>query len=122
MSTTNAFSASFSSEFDPQVRDGFITDEQTIRELVPNGSKIPDDQFTGAWEAADQWVAVRTRFTGETPPDLVQAVALMTGRILARRNSPDGLTGMGDLGQFRVPNYDPDIRSLMGPWMPVVFG
>jgi hypothetical protein len=54
------------------------------------------------------------------PDDLVLAVCLQTQRLLARRNSPDGLVGMGDLGMARVPVSDSDIASLIAPWRFVV--
>lgn len=42
-------------------------------------------------------------------------------RNLARRNSPEGISGLGDLGAFRVPVRDPDsavsvlrLREILG--------
>lgn len=34
-------------------------------------------------------------------------------RNLARRNSPEGISGLGDLGAFRVPVRDPDSQVSM---------
>lgn len=56
----------------------------------------------------------------EPPGDLVLAVMLLAHRYLARRNSPDGLAGLGDGLVGRVPISDRDADRLMGPWLPVI--
>lgn len=80
-----------------------------------------------AYEAAEGWVGKRVRWEiipvdppTPAPDDLVQAVRFVTARYLARRNSPDGMIGMGDLGVARVPVTDADIRSLINPYRRVV--
>lgn len=53
-----------------------------------------------------------------TLPDPSDHVLLGTvrlaGRWNVRRNSPDGLVDMGELGQGRVPSVDPDIERMLG--------
>ncbi|MDO5534372.1 MAG: hypothetical protein Q4F65_06955 [Propionibacteriaceae bacterium] len=56
------------------------------------------------------------------PGALVQAVALRTNRLLARRNSPDGIVGVGEFGPVRVSAVDRDIEELEKPYRRVVFG
>jgi hypothetical protein len=85
---------------------------------------IPDDVITAAWEGAESYIGERTDYPTEDPDglpldppdDLVQAVNLLTARYLARRNSPDGIVGMGDLGPANVPVIDRDVERLMDPW------
>lgn len=78
---------------------------------------------TSAWKAAEQYVADRCRWGDGTAPDaLVEAVLLLTGRFLARHNSPDGLVGGGELGPARIPALDRDAERLMQPYRRVVFG
>ena len=75
---------------------------------------IVNDAYLGA----EAWVGSRVTWDDSqpAPDDLVLAVDLQTQRLLARRNSPDGLVGMGDLGMARVPVSDSDIASLIAPW------
>lgn len=56
----------------------------------------------------------------EPPADLVLVVMLLAHRYLARRNSPDGLAGLGEGLVGRVPVSDRDADRLMGPWLPVI--
>lgn len=58
----------------------------------------------------------------EPPAALVEAVALRTSRYLARRESPAGVVGFGDLGPIRISSVDRDIEELEGPYRRVVFG
>ena len=44
----------------------------------------------------------------------------MTNRLMARRNSPDGVVGVSDMGTATVLSYDADISALLGPWTAVV--
>lgn len=70
-----------------------------------------------AWLAAESYVGERTAPPdGYVPDDLVMAVNLLTARYLARRNSPDGMVGLGDLGPARVPYSDTDVERLLNPW------
>lgn len=96
--------------------------------------------FLKAYQAAERWVAERCTWetaevqvddgeggatTVEQPvdvEDLVQAVILLTGRYLARRNSPDGLIGMGELGVMRVAAIDRDVQNLIATHRKVVLG
>jgi hypothetical protein len=59
----------------------------------------PDDSFTDA---------------------LTEAVFLVTQRLAARRNSPEGIVGLsgigGDFVGARVPFTDPDVMQLIAPY------
>jgi hypothetical protein len=46
-------------------------------------------------------------------PEVVEAILLMASRLYARRNSPEGVAGWGDLGVIRVVAADPDIEALL---------
>lgn len=92
--------------------------------------KVSQDEALEAIAAADAWVDARTRWPEtqsdgvplEPPSDLVQACRLLASRYLARRNSPDGFVGMGEMGPARITTVDRDVESLIAPWRPVVFG
>lgn len=96
------------------------------------GGTWPEGVFSDAYKAAESYVGTRVRYptepdplTGVVPPvpdALVLAVNLLTARYLARRNSPNGLVGLGDLGAVPVPGTDIDVKTLIAPWRVVVFG
>jgi hypothetical protein len=56
------------------------------------------------------------------PPNDVQYAALLwTNRVLNRRNSPDGIVGVADLGVATVSNFDKDIVQMLSPYIePVI--
>ena len=43
------------------------------------------------------------------------------GRLYRRRDSVDGTIGWGDMGVVRVGPKDPDIETLIAPYLNVVF-
>lgn len=45
--------------------------------------------------------------------DLVEGTLLLAARLYARRNSPDGLIAMGELGSVNVPGFDADIDRML---------
>lgn len=102
-----------------------ITDPDRVKAWV-GAERVPADVFDDAWGAAERYVTDRVspRPDDETTPpaDLVLAVNLLTSRYLARRNSPDGMVGLGDLGTVQVPFADADVKRLLAPYLPVVFG
>jgi hypothetical protein len=51
--------------------------------------------------------------------DLRLAAMLRCARYLARRNSPEGLVGFGDLGVVQVAMSDRDIGQLESPYLRV---
>jgi len=57
---------------------------------------------------------------GEVPAMLVQAGRLLTNRLMSRRNSPDGVVGVSDLGTATIVSYDADITQMISPWTQMV--
>ena len=49
------------------------------------------------------------------PKNVQVAVTMQAARLYKRRNSPEGVTGFGDLGVVRVTGIDPDIEAQLGP-------
>lgn len=49
------------------------------------------------------------------PNDVQYAVLLWTNRVLNRRNSPDGVVGVADLGVANISNFDKDIVQMLSP-------
>ena len=54
------------------------------------------------------------------PSSVHQAGLLLSNRLMSRRNSPDGVVGVSDMGTARIMSYDADITGLLGPWSAVV--
>lgn len=54
------------------------------------------------------------------PAMLTQAGLLLTNRLMSRRNSPDGVVGVSDMGTATILSYDADISQMVGPWTEAV--
>lgn len=55
------------------------------------------------------------------PNDVLYASLLWTNRLLSRRNSPDGIVGVADLGVATIAKADRDVLQLLSPWLdPVI--
>lgn len=54
------------------------------------------------------------------PADVVEAGYLLTNRLMSRRNSPDGVVGVSDMGTATIVAKDADIAGLLGPWLATV--
>lgn len=62
-----------------------------------------------------------TLATADCPTDVLYAVLLWTNRLLSRRNSPDGIVGVADLGVATIAKADRDVLQLISPWLePVI--
>jgi hypothetical protein len=54
------------------------------------------------------------------PSGIHQAGLLLANRLMSRRNSPDGVVGVSDMGTARILSYDADISAMVGPWTEMV--
>lgn len=79
-----------------------------------------DEALQRALDAAVAWVEPRRPdvnfLSGPSPvPDSVRLGTLrLAARWFVRRNSPDGLVALGELGTGRVPRVDNDIIMQLG--------
>lgn len=103
-----------------------VTTSTSVRSTQRIDASITDAELDQAWAAAESYVEQRCTWPSDgagnfdpAPPALIQAVGLLTARYLARRNSADGLVGMGDLGAARVPGVDRDVDRLIFPFRKV---
>jgi len=55
--------------------------------------------------------------TADCPWDVNYATLLWTNRLLSRRNSPDGIVGVADLGVATIAKADRDVLQLLSPWL-----
>lgn len=111
--TVNEFSSAFSTAFDQRM----ITTLEQVKAWL-GSPNLDEGLIADAWLAAEAYVQERTQYDWllNVPDSLVQAVDLLTARYLARRNSPDGMVGLGDLGPAQVPYSDIDVERLINPW------
>lgn len=54
------------------------------------------------------------------PADVTEAGLLYVNRLLSRRNSPDGVVGVSDVGTATILPQDSDIKRLLGPHLKTV--
>lgn len=106
---------------------------------IPPGRNFPDIDEYKAWAritddrddvAIDEallavFEAVKARCVpavtaGQCPDDVAYAMLLWTNRLLVRRQSPEGIAGVPDLGMITIANADADIRQMLSPWLNVV--
>jgi hypothetical protein len=58
--------------------------------------------------------------SGQVASDVAEAGLLYVNRLLSRRNSPDGVVGVSDLGTATILPRDADIQRLLGPYLATV--
>jgi hypothetical protein len=59
--------------------------------------------------------------TAPCPEDALYACLLWTNRLLVRRQSPEGIVGIADMGAVAIVSTDRDIQQMLSPWIePVI--
>jgi hypothetical protein len=84
---------------------------------------IDDVAIDQALLAVQEAIVARcpTMATAPCPNDVQYATLLWTNRVLNRRNSPDGVVGVADLGVATISNFDKDITQMLSPYLePVI--
>ena len=102
-----------------------VADVKRYLRLPPDTT---DDAVVGEMLAgAIAWITGRCEAHWTDPadptflPDQLYTVAIMeAGRMYRRRDSVDGTIGWGDMGVVRVGPKDPDIETLITPFLAVV--
>ena len=86
-----------------------------------------DALITANLAAAIDWVTMRcdpawtvSGQPGFLPDALFTVAELEAGRLTRRRDSVDGTIGWGDMGVVRVGPKDPDIETLIAPYLAIV--
>ena len=77
----------------------------TGNKAFPTDSAIAAVRVTARWG----WLSV--------PTAVKQATILLASRQFKRLDSPLGVAGFGDLGAIRVSKVDPDVASLLEPYV-----
>ena len=102
-----------------------------VKNLLRIGDSTDDDALvTQDLAAAIQWVSNRVMSTcvpgspdynGVLPDPLFTVAQYEAARLYRRRDSVDGTIGWGDLGVVRVGPKDPDIETMIAPYLAIVF-
>jgi hypothetical protein len=90
---------------------------------VPGTDTVDDVAIDQALSAVKVAIVARcpTLATAACPPDALYACLLWTNRVLVRRQSPEGIVGIADLGAVRIMRTDADIDQMLSPWIePVI--
>jgi hypothetical protein len=98
-----------------------------VKTLLRIDDTSDDALITSNLSAAIAWVSSRVNPMWTTPgmagylPDAIfTAAQYEAARLTRRRDSVDGTIGWGDMGVIRVGPKDPDIETLMAPFLAVV--
>ena len=123
------YSPGFGAPYAGPVTTGWPTAADVQNLLRIETGDTGDDTLVGQeLNAAIGWVTARcmaeyvTEGTDRFLPDQLFAVAMHeAARLYRRRDSVDGTIGWGDLGVVRVGPRDPDIETLIAPFLNIVF-
>lgn len=90
----------------------------TYKAYARIGDAVDDAAIATALEAVKDAIRMRCSVVrgGYTPPAVEQAALLWASRLLARRNSPEGVVGTPELGVANIGRYDPDVSRLLAPF------
>ena len=90
------------------------TDDAAIAEAVDASSEAVQIRAPKGFVLDDDQAPV-------PPPGPVhEAGLLLANRLMSRRNSPDGVVGVSDMGTATILSYDADITALLSPWTEMV--
>lgn len=69
-----------------------------------------------------RWGPGRVRVTARwgwpaVPDDIVEATILLANRLVLRTDSPEGVASSGEWGAIRLSRWDPDVESLIAPYI-----
>ena len=97
-----------------RIDPGDVADDAAISEAV-------DASQEAIWLRAPAAFAVDEAGTAlPVPRGVHEAGLLVANRLVSRRNSPDGIVGVSDMGTARIASYDADVSALLGPHLPSV--
>jgi len=98
-------------------------DVEEYKQWVKVADDVDDVAIDQALSAAKTAIVARcpTLAAAPCPPDALYACLLWTNRLLVRRQSPEGVVGVADLGIVNIASRDRDIAQMLSPWLePVI--
>jgi hypothetical protein len=88
-------------------------DLDALRASMGTISNINNANLERSFNAAKLWVTDRVMASKLNDPETQEAILLLAGRLYKRRQSPEGVSGWGELGVIRILANDPDIERLL---------
>lgn len=88
-------------------------DLDALRASIGTVSNANETVMRRALDAATSWVRDRVTPSLFDDPEVQEAVILLASRLYKRRQSPEGVSGWGDMGVIRILSQDPDIEALL---------
>lgn len=77
--------------------------------------------YQAGWIGDTSKIRVTARWGWPGVPDgVTQAAALLAARLYRRKDSPQGVLGSAEWGVMRVSRFDPDVESLIAPYILIV--
>lgn len=74
--------------------------------------------YQAGWLGDTTKIRVTARWGWPSVPDgVTQAAALLAARLYRRKDSPQGVLGSAEWGVARVSRFDPDVESLIAPYI-----
>lgn len=108
-----------------ETKTGFTGTWSTITgaELGPDNADVlgrpwTEVVYSAGWITDASKVRVTARWGWPGVPDAItQACTLLAARLYRRKDSPQGVLGSADWGVIRVSRFDPDVESLIAPYI-----
>lgn len=97
----------------------------TDYETTPDNALTKGQPVTGLLRTSGWWAyssADRIRITAKwgwpaVPDEISQATLLLANRLFMRKDSPEGVAGFDSIGVVRMSRWDPDVETLVGPYV-----
>lgn len=78
----------------------------------PTAALAHDLDVATAW-CEDRCYPVPDGTVGTRHPEVTEGILILAQRLHARRSTPEGVAGWGDLGVIRILADDPDLRRML---------
>jgi hypothetical protein len=88
-------------------------DLDALRASIGTVSNVSNTLLERALTAATSWVRERVMADRFDDDETQEAIVLLANRLYKRRQSPEGVSGWGELGVIRILARDPDIEALL---------
>ena len=82
---------------------------------------VPSTESRRRYRRAASCMATTKSSAGKKRSELFVVAMHEAARLYRRRDSVDGTVGWGDMGVVRIGPKDPDIETMIAPYLAVVF-
>jgi hypothetical protein len=94
----------------------------TDYETRPDNAISDGEPVTALAAGIGYWLGPRVRLTGRwgwplVPDEISQATLILANRLYMRKDTPEGVKGSAEWGAIRLSRWDPDVETLVGPYV-----